>query len=98
MNSGLICVPFGHYDEPEILRYAITSIRPIGADVRQQRAKCGHTVLSGEAAELARYIESLAEDRPRAVRLGENARRVFEREFSKSLALAKWKAIVDGTK
>ena len=31
----LIFVPFGHYDEPEILRYAITSIRPKGADVRQ---------------------------------------------------------------
>ena len=30
----LIFVPFGHYDEPEILRYAITSICPKGADVR----------------------------------------------------------------
>ena len=32
----LIFVPFGHYDEPEILRYAITSICPKGADVRQK--------------------------------------------------------------
>ena len=32
----LIFVPFGHYDEPEILRYAITSICPKGADVRQR--------------------------------------------------------------
>ena len=31
----LIFVPFGHYDEPEILRYAITSICPKGADVSQ---------------------------------------------------------------
>ena len=31
----LIFVPFGHYDEPEILRYAITSICPKGVDVRQ---------------------------------------------------------------
>jgi len=31
----LIFVPLGHYDEPEILRYAITSICPKGADVRQ---------------------------------------------------------------
>ena len=30
----LIFVPFGYYDEPEILRYAITSIYPKGADVR----------------------------------------------------------------
>ena len=29
----LIFVPFGHYDEPEILPYANTSICPIGADV-----------------------------------------------------------------
>ena len=32
----LIFVPFGHYDEPEILRYAITSICPKGADVRHR--------------------------------------------------------------
>ena len=31
----LICVPFGHYDEPEILRYTNPSIRPINADVKQ---------------------------------------------------------------
>ena len=30
----LIFVPFGHYDEPEILRYENSSICPIGADVR----------------------------------------------------------------
>jgi hypothetical protein len=30
----LIFVPFGHYDEPEILPYAIRLICPIGADVR----------------------------------------------------------------
>ena len=33
----LIFVPFGHYDEPEILRYAITSICPKGADVRHKQ-------------------------------------------------------------
>ena len=31
-----IFVPFAHYDEPEILRYAINSICPKGADVRHQ--------------------------------------------------------------
>ena len=34
-NGRLISVPFGHYDEPEILRYENTSACPIGADVRQ---------------------------------------------------------------
>jgi hypothetical protein len=31
----LIFVPFGHYDEPEILPYENTSVCPMGADVRQ---------------------------------------------------------------
>ena len=35
IDRCLIFVPFGHDDEPEILRYEITSICPIGADVRQ---------------------------------------------------------------
>jgi len=38
MDFCLICVPFGHYDEPEILPYANPSICPIGADVRQASA------------------------------------------------------------
>ena len=39
----LIFVPFGHYDEPEILRYAITSICPKGADVRHPDLKPAKT-------------------------------------------------------
>ncbi len=31
----LIFVPFGHYDEPEVLPYENPSICPIGADVTQ---------------------------------------------------------------
>ena len=34
MDFCLIFVPFGHYDEPEILPYENPSICPIGADVR----------------------------------------------------------------
>ena len=34
MDFCVIFVTFGHNDEPEILRYAITSICPKGADVR----------------------------------------------------------------
>ena len=36
----LISVPFGHYDEPEILRYEINSICPIRADVKQSLDCC----------------------------------------------------------
>ena len=35
MYFCLIFVPFGHYNELEILRYAIISMCPKGADVRQ---------------------------------------------------------------
>ena len=35
MDFCLISVPFGHCDEPEILRYENTPACPIGADVRQ---------------------------------------------------------------
>ncbi|MDP6622855.1 MAG: hypothetical protein QF754_11380, partial [Alphaproteobacteria bacterium] len=44
MDFCLIFVPFGQYDEPEILRYAITSMCPKGADVRQ--FEIGHIVPS----------------------------------------------------
>jgi hypothetical protein len=37
----LIFVPFGHYDEPEILPYENPSICPKGADVRQLEQKVG---------------------------------------------------------
>ena len=37
MDFCLISVPFGHYDEPEILRYENTSACPIGADVRHKQ-------------------------------------------------------------
>jgi hypothetical protein len=37
MDFCLIFVPFGQYDEPEILPYAIISMCPKGADVRHER-------------------------------------------------------------
>ena len=46
IDFWLIFVPFGHYDEPEILRYAITSIRPKGADVRQRATAAAALALS----------------------------------------------------
>ena len=42
IDFWLIFVPFGYYDEPEILRYAITSICPKGADVRQDQRPMMH--------------------------------------------------------
>ena len=50
----LIFVPFGHYDEPEILRYAITSICPKGADVRHIRA-INHQNLTSRTVDLVEF-------------------------------------------
>ncbi len=47
-EASIIFVPFGHYDEPEILRYAITSICPKGTDVRHTRPS---NITEGYAAE-----------------------------------------------
>ena len=56
----LIFVPFGHYDEPEILRYAITSIRPKGADVRHfriDRYRLRHKLFEGDwSGEIEREV------------------------------------------
>ncbi len=56
-DSRLIFVPFGHYDEPEVLSYAIPLIYPINADVRQQTAAEIHEffqeLVEPPAAELA---------------------------------------------
>ena len=58
----LIFVPFGHYDEPEILRYAITSICPKGADVRHLFGLAPNArlkaVLAPEAWEAARLCRT----------------------------------------
>lgn len=62
------------------------------------QADCGHTVQPGEAAALADYIVTLADDRPKAIRLGKNARALFEREFSKTRAFAKWQALINTIK
>ena len=61
------------------------------------KADCGYTVRPGEAMILAYRIDKLAKDRPMAARLGSNARALFEREFSKTRAIAKWRAVIDGT-
>jgi hypothetical protein len=55
MDFCLNFVPFGHYDEPEILRYAITSICPKGADVRHVTVCLFGKVTGQELADLARF-------------------------------------------
>ncbi len=51
----LIFVPFGHYDEPEILPYEISLTCPIGADVRQSLGKEG-------VNKVARLLNAISSD------------------------------------
>ena len=47
MDSCLIFIPFGHYDEPEILLYENPSICPKGVDVTQNIHTISGSVIRG---------------------------------------------------
>ena len=83
----LIFVPFGHYDEPEILRYAITSIRPKGADIRHnQRGTAEQYIKQGKNA--VRWTRlSCQEFRNNEVRLQLHALAYNLGNFMRTLAL-----------
>ena len=58
------------------------------------RTQAGLTVAEGDGAALASVVQALAADRAKCTRLGQNARRAFEREFDKPLALARWEKLL----
>ena len=47
MDFCLIFIPFGHYDEPEILLYENPSICPKGVDVTQNIHTLSGSVIGG---------------------------------------------------
>ena len=55
-----------------------------------KKHECGVPVPQGDAAGLVRVLMKLAGDPPLLGKMGENARRAFDAEFSKSLAVARW--------
>jgi hypothetical protein len=55
MDFCLIFVPFGHYDEPEILPYQNPSICPKGADVR-------HDFMNSSIADGSLHDPSISHD------------------------------------
>lgn len=59
------------------------------------RHDCGRSVAEGDGATLARIILELAADPVACRRMGENARRAFEAEFDKDIAVARWEALLD---
>jgi colanic acid biosynthesis glycosyl transferase WcaI len=60
------------------------------------RHDCGRTVAMGDGAALTQTILELAGDLANCRRMGERARRAFEAEFSKSIAVTKWRSLLEG--
>ena len=58
------------------------------------RAQCGNTVQTGDGAELAKIILALAENPENCSAMGANARRMFENEFDKPIAMARWRSLL----
>jgi glycosyltransferase involved in cell wall biosynthesis len=56
--------------------------------------RCGRRVAERDGAGLARTILELAADPAACRRMEENARRAFEREFDKSIAVERWAALL----
>jgi len=59
------------------------------------RYDCGRTVAMRDGAALTRTILELAGDLANCQRMGERARRAFEAEFSKAIAVTKWRSLLE---
>jgi glycosyltransferase involved in cell wall biosynthesis len=59
------------------------------------RADCGSVVPPDDPTSLARAIEALADHPSLAASKGENARKLFEREYTRESAFKKWSAVLE---
>jgi colanic acid biosynthesis glycosyl transferase WcaI len=59
------------------------------------RADCGSTFRSGDAAGLAGFIRRLANDPATVARMGKNARKALDDQWSQRSSLAAWAALLD---
>ncbi len=58
------------------------------------RYECGMTVPQGDSAALALAVLALAGDPEGRARMGTNARRAFETDFAKSIAVRRWRKLL----
>ena len=58
------------------------------------RGACGVTVSADDAVALADAIERLCAHAPACVRMGANARALFEAEFMQAIAMGKWRGVL----
>jgi colanic acid biosynthesis glycosyl transferase WcaI len=61
------------------------------------RHECGRIVAQGDGAGLAQTVLELAGDPVACRRMGENARKAFDAEFDRSIAVGRWEALLDDT-
>ncbi len=58
------------------------------------RGDCGVTVSPDDAVGLADAVERLSGDRDACARMGTNARAMFGAEFSREMAMGRWRAVL----
>ena len=59
-----------------------------------KKYECGFAVAQGDAAGLVQVLMKLAGDPTLVRKMGENARRTFDMEFDKSIAVARWDKVL----
>ena len=59
-----------------------------------EEAECGFVVDAGDAKALVQRILELVESPDLCTRMGKRARKAFERNWEKSLAIAKWEQLL----
>ena len=53
------------------------------------------TVVADDAVGLANTVERLCDDRAACARMGANARAMFEAEFTREIAMGKWRGVLE---
>ncbi len=56
---------------------------------------CGLTVAAGDSVSLAEKLQSLCHDKALGLRMGTNARRIFEERFSRRQSTAAWRELLE---
>ena len=59
------------------------------------RGDCGVTVSPDDAVALANAIERLCDDAAACARMGVNARALFEAEFTREIAMSRWRGVLN---
>lgn len=72
-------------------------VGPRGSEVARtiERERCGRVIASGDAQGLADAVAALADDDAERVSMGDRARRALETRFTRSVATARFRAVIE---